>query len=125
MTASARVSQHLVTTGPHPALCLKCDSLILIGIAEGISYSIDPDPLNHAGEVAAILDGLDTWEMCARRIVSRDASRIQYTTPETRVFTSHACHRPIPDFHRSPIAKPLTIDRCDCGPEGHRCPPPF
>lgn len=120
-------SQYLITKPPNPELCPHCERLLLVGVAEGISYRADAEPINHTGEVAAILDKLNTWQLVAGELVYRNPQRIRANPAGTvPVFTTHHCDRSIPTKHCASIQIPTVEPPCRCPPnQGHTCPPPF
>lgn len=101
-SAGQQMTAHLITTpitsDTHP----RCGATVLTGHAEGLHTRVDLTPLNPAGEIAALLDNLQTYTLTRGGLVHRDATRIAGTALTGPVLAEHRCHRPVPTHHRQP-----------------------
>ena len=103
----------LVTAAIHP----RCGATVLTGHAEGLFARVDLTPLNRAGEIHALVAGLQTYTLSRTGLVHRDAGRIagQALADMGPVLAEHRCHRLIPADHRAvtaPTAAAVDSDAC-------------
>lgn len=109
------MTAHLITTevtgGIHP----RCGTPVLTGNAEGVFARVDLTPLNRAGEIAALVEQLQTYTLTRLGLVHRDACRIAGTALQGPVLAEHSCHRHIPAEHRqttAPTTAAVATDGC-------------
>lgn len=91
----------LVTTPVKPAIHARCGATVLTGHAEGLRARVDLVPLNRAGEIHALIAGLQTYTLTRLGLVHRDAGRIAGTALTGPVLAEHACHRQVPAHQRA------------------------
>lgn len=109
---------HLITTTGKPRFCPGCGHLLLAGTADGINYDVEAEPINHAGEIDAVLDGRHTYEVITPgHLTARTAQRMQaHTADDAMVLVEHRCNRKIPASRRAhheldPIRAAIAIIR--------------
>lgn len=92
--------QHLITTPPTSTIHTRCGAPVIEGHAEGLHARVDLNPLNQAGEIQALCDGLQTYTLTTAGLIHRDATRIAggLTGP---ILADHRCRRTIPAHHRA------------------------
>ena len=100
------MTNHLITTAITGSVHPRCGGPVLVGVAEGINARVDLTPLNQAGEIAALLAGLDTYTLTRGGLVYRDAGRIAGRSIKGPVLAQHDCRRTIPATHRATTAPP-------------------
>lgn len=82
-----------------PGPCPRCRALVLTGVTErpGHEVVLDPEPLDPAGELDAVLDGRRTVTLhtVAGRLTVRGARAIEErpagTRPREQVLRQHRC----------------------------------
>jgi hypothetical protein len=121
--------KRFISTRPTPELCPKCGTLLLTGHADGFAFRAELDPVNQAGELSAVLDHQDTYELVAGFIKLRTAVEMQ-ARPADRapVVVQHRCLRTIPIDHRAHHAPDPTwaaINALKLKYQATDCPPPF
>lgn len=94
----------LITTAVAGSVHPRCGTPVLTGIAEGLLARVDLTPLNRAGEIRALIAGLQTYTLTRTGLVHRDACRIAGTALTGPVLAEHACHHRIPAEHRASTA---------------------
>lgn len=83
---------HLVSTAATEDTCHRCRRPVLVALAEGLPTKVDPAPLDHAGEIAALIQGRWTYTLTRTRdLIHRDADRIG--TLAGTIHTQHICPR--------------------------------
>lgn len=101
------MNKHLDTTPITGTIHADCGAAVLFGLAEGLTAWVDLTALNQAGEIAAILAGLQTYTLARSGLIHRDAGRIAGTSLRDRpVLAEHQCHRLIPADHRTTTTPP-------------------
>ncbi|WP_329013132.1 hypothetical protein OG271_03855 [Micromonospora rifamycinica] len=103
----------LITTPVKPSIHARCGATVLTGNAEGLHARVDLVPLNRAGEIAALLAGLQTYTLTRGGLVHRDAGRIAGTALAGPVLAEHACHRLVPADQRATTTAPTTQPRTE------------
>lgn len=100
--------RHMVTTQPRPGRCPRCRRIVLNGIADGMSYSVDPTPVTLPGEIHHRVAGRMTYRLLAGRFFPRDANDIALDARHGRppVAPTHTCTR-IDPSHIEPKHAPL------------------
>lgn len=111
------MTAHLITTAVAGSIHPRCGATVLTGNAEGVFARVDLTPLNQAGEIHALCDGLQTYTLTRLGLVHRDACRIAGTALRDAgpVLAEHRCHRQVPAQHRAtatPTAAPVVADGC-------------
>jgi hypothetical protein len=75
--------------------CLRCGAPTLVGLDDHVAArlaTIDPQPLDELGELAAILDGRRTYALERdRRIHQRDRWRVGQRLGLDTVHADHRC----------------------------------
>jgi hypothetical protein len=91
------------TRAVQPRVCPRCLSLILVGLdadVAALTAHTDPDPIDTAGEVLALLAGRTTYDLAPRPGGRRqlDYRAVWNIKAQRRypVLVSHSCGRPIP-----------------------------
>jgi hypothetical protein len=118
-----------ITTKAEPKLCPKCGALILEGHTDGLPYRVELDPINWAGEIAAVVDGQATYQYQVGRLIPRDArSMAAASADDTAVLVWHRCRRVVPAAHRSarrsdPLSAAILEAKLKYGATD--CEPPF
>ncbi|HEX5119820.1 MAG TPA: hypothetical protein VFW65_31935 [Pseudonocardiaceae bacterium] len=84
---------HFQTNRPRADRCPRCGRLRLFGLAEGWPYKVDPVPITLRAELAARIQGRQTWWLSAGRLVWRSPERIEggHNQPRPAVLASHDC----------------------------------
>lgn len=93
--------QHFVSTQPQLQLCAGCGALLLAGHADGLPYRVEMDPINRAGEIAAVLDYVPTFQLMFGWLQQRTAYEMdRYPAEQIAVLVQHKCRRPVPRVQR-------------------------
>lgn len=102
------MTAHLATTAVTGTIHAMCGAPVLVGLAEGLTARVDLTPLNRAGEIVALIVGLQTYTLTRAGLVHRDARRIAGTSLRHAgpVLSEHRCGRQTPTEHRSHTAPP-------------------
>lgn len=93
--------EHAISTRPEIGRCHRCERLILAGHDDGMAYRVEVDPINQHGEIAAVIDGIDTFQMIGATLAYRDSERMRHSADDSSVFVTHYCSRTIPVSHRN------------------------
>ncbi|MEU5946288.1 hypothetical protein ABZ793_12090 [Micromonospora sp. NPDC047465] len=107
----------LITTAIKVTTHPRCGAPVLTGHAEGLLARVDLIPLNRAGEIHALVAGLQTYTLTRLGLIHRDAGRIAGTALRDAgpVLAEHRCWRQIPADQRAtttPTAAPVAVDGC-------------
>ncbi|GAB2952063.1 hypothetical protein GCM10027280_45580 [Micromonospora polyrhachis] len=111
------MTAHLITTPVAAGIHLRCGTPVIVGVAEGLLARVDLTPLNRAGEIHALIAGLQTYTLTRHGLIHRDAGRIAGTSLAKAgpVLAQHTCRRQIPAEHRAntpPPARVATTGNC-------------
>jgi hypothetical protein len=93
-------------------LCNRCGAPILVGLdadVAALTAHTDPDPIDTAGEVLALLAGRTTYDLAPRAGGRRQLDyRAAWNIKAQRrypVLVSHSCGRPIPTPPPQPVIR--------------------
>lgn len=93
--------QHFISTQPALELCANCGALLLVGHADGLPYRVEMDPINWAGEVAAVLDHVPTFQLMYGWLQQRTGYEMRLrSADQIAVLVQHKCRRPVPRGQR-------------------------
>ncbi len=82
---------HLVSTVARRAKCPDCRATVLSGLDEGIPVRVEPEPVDPAGELAALCDGRRTYGLVADGTLAlRDEWRIR-SGVGLKLYVEHPC----------------------------------
>lgn len=95
------LSEHLAQTSDHASdsTCKHCHSPVLrarAGRTAALDVVADPEPIDTATEILALLDGRLTWHLVVgalghRRITWRGPTHIRAGPPRHAVLQDHVC----------------------------------
>lgn len=118
-----------ISTRPAPALCGGCGALVLVGHADGFTFQVEVDPVNRSGELSAVLDHQDTYELVAGFLKLRTSVEMAARPAESLpVLVRHRCRRPVPTSqraHHEPDPTWVAINALKLALGATDCPPPF
>ena len=72
----------------------RCGVTIIAAVAEGLSAKVDSKPLDHQGEIDALVAGRWTYALLAGELVYRDAWRIRGGLVGSSIHAEHVCPEP-------------------------------
>lgn len=88
------MSGHLITTEVDQVTCPRCGATVLRGIAEGLTVTVNLEPIDPTAEVAALLTGAWTFTLSrTRELIHRDAGRIRGGFLRGTIHVQHPCRR--------------------------------
>ena len=88
--------------------CPQCRQDVLAGDdADRAAFSavVDPVPLDRGGELLAVVDGRQTYEIANDRLYRRDRWALR-SEPRGTVVAVHRCGHPLPYTWRQPTPPP-------------------
>jgi hypothetical protein len=87
------MSQHMISTRARWITC-RCGVEIIFAVAEGLSAKVDSKPLDHQGEIDALVAGRWTYTLLAGELVHRDVWRIRGGLVGSSIHAEHICSTP-------------------------------
>lgn len=99
--------QHLITEPPTATTCTRCRQPVLAATVGGLDRHVDPTAVTQAGELAALLASLASFEVRGNLIVHRTVWMIR-ADAQGPVLVEHTC-RPIPDCYVDPVAMAAAV----------------
>lgn len=86
---------HLITTTPSLTACHRCRLPLLAATVGGLDRHIDPQPLQQAGELAALLAGRTTYDLRGELLIRRTRWRIAGGRRDLPVLAEHYCSKEV------------------------------
>jgi hypothetical protein len=89
------MSDHLITTAPSLTMCSTCQRPVLAAVIGGIERHVEPEAINHQGQLVAADNGLALFLLRGNYVYALTVEHIAGGQPLT-VLVQHTC-RPIPE----------------------------